>query len=979
MKTHNLLALPLLLLATGPAHAQTEIYSHEQGGGDALPGTVLSYHPAVSPVRKANTKVGSRADFTYSWKAGLAPPASQRAQIEAAIEYAHSLIGDTVYTDGPAIDVLYSWEDFVAVGLSARTLAVGGTAYYPGTDPATGEQVRIASPLNNHFANTDLDADHEITVRINNKLVQSGTWYLGTDGKPQLNQSDLVSTLMHELLHGLGFQSVYSYSSGVGKGWEPMPIWDAHVYDSSGDRPLDVQTNDTAALGSLLISGDSYFEGPNTTFRTETSGTRLAGYSTYLDFSHFSPLDYDQANPNSVIVPSRMRGTSMHEVGPAILGALEDLGWFLNPVVGIEDEVILNWYQAGSDPGLLNSGESRSFEAFYYDYEPFGATLKHRAVLRHAGGEYEFYTGQGDGIFDVTIPSNLPDYEWRRDDDGNIVGYLSAQLFDGAIGFDEQFRTLRVAYSPNTPFVQIEEDHGDSIQLGFSSARVGSYIIQCADVTTGSGCVSDLSFPMSVQGVTSLDVTGLDLTHEYEFYVAASNTSGQGGYRLADPYVPDAGLQNVALWLPFDEVTDGLSMDLKQIHTATVLGGSANQELGVDGNSVGLADGAYLEVQDDSSLHFGRNDFSISTWVRSSSTNAYQVLFWKRDNQGQGFYLMLISGTPYFSLSASGGASSFGSQNVADGEWHLVTVTVDRDRRDGGSLYVDGELNTTFNPTVAAGSLQGNSALQIGGIPNYTLDGSMDETLVFSRALSESDVAQLYEARHSGLDKNGFVEGSQILGHWTFDNGDGYDLSGNGLHTTITNGSLTADGKLSLTNGYAALLHPERLSPPEGGFSKLSIEATLSMSNPSQYYNVLFSHPGYTLAAHSFYGSSARTSFRMSGVRTEMALAGGRWGSGPNLWSNPVAEGQSYYWGWEMYAPTFWSQAETHHVRVDYTGSFVELSMDGQLLHQFELAQNDGVLPAATPAEDAYIGRFHNWTNYFLSAEIDEIKITGQP
>jgi len=83
------------------------------------------------------------------------------------------------------------------------------------------------------------------------------------------------------------------------------------------------------------------------------------------------------------------------------------------------------------------------------------------------------------------------------------------------------------------------------------------------------------------------------------------------------------------------------------------------------------------------------------------------------------------------------------SADVADGTWHHVAVTVDRDARDGGRLWVDGTIVLEFDPTIRNQSLDVSDPLWIGlrvatppaaGAAYFV--GEMDEIAIYSSALS---------------------------------------------------------------------------------------------------------------------------------------------------------------------------------------------------------------------------------------------------
>jgi hypothetical protein len=75
--------------------------------------------------------------------------------------------------------------------------------------------------LANALAGTDLDpTTADIETAFNSSLGQSGcvpgmSFYLGLDGNPGPGQLDMLTIVLHELAHGLGFQSLVDFTTGA--------------------------------------------------------------------------------------------------------------------------------------------------------------------------------------------------------------------------------------------------------------------------------------------------------------------------------------------------------------------------------------------------------------------------------------------------------------------------------------------------------------------------------------------------------------------------------------------------------------------------------------------------------------------------------------------------------------------------------------------------------------------------------------------
>ena len=108
--------------------------------------------------------------------------------------------------------------------------------------------------------NEDLQGD--ITLAVNSSI----NWYLGTDGKTPTQKYDLVTVILHEICHGLGFFDSFSSDGTLGSyGFSSEPlIYDTFVENFDGDRLTDTLkfSNYSTALESQLIGNQLYFNGP---------------------------------------------------------------------------------------------------------------------------------------------------------------------------------------------------------------------------------------------------------------------------------------------------------------------------------------------------------------------------------------------------------------------------------------------------------------------------------------------------------------------------------------------------------------------------------------------------------------------------------------------------------------------------------------------------------------------------------------------
>lgn len=230
-------------------------------------------------------------------------------------------------------------------------------------------------------------------------------------------------------------------------------------------------------------------------------------------------------------------------------------------------------------------------------------------------------------------------------------------------------------------------------------------------------------------------------------------------------------------WWSLDEAAGTTASEIIASHNGTHQGNPTPLPAGKVGGALqfdGVDD--FVTVPDANGLDFGAapgGDFTIDAWVRTTDASGVGVLVEKRSDPAtpRGYSFFLLNGNLGFQLGTgsgtnicssnpqTSGCTNYGSNAfVADGQWHFVAVTVDRDAADGGRWYVDGvEVGTRFDPTIRSASLANSGPLVLGrviagfiGAGSSFFDGALDEVEIFNRALTPAEILALYEADGTG-------------------------------------------------------------------------------------------------------------------------------------------------------------------------------------------------------------------------------------
>jgi arabinan endo-1,5-alpha-L-arabinosidase len=200
-------------------------------------------------------------------------------------------------------------------------------------------------------------------------------------------------------------------------------------------------------------------------------------------------------------------------------------------------------------------------------------------------------------------------------------------------------------------------------------------------------------------------------------------------------------------------------------HTATAVNGALlGEAYGKRDFGVSL-DGVddHLNIPDNNNLSFtdgGGNDlpFTFSAWVKPEAGMAFGTLIAKDQyisGWAQEYTLYLATNAAYMTLWSSDRAkeiTAIGSGIIPAGTWSHVAYTYNGNEATNGiSIYINGVLaNMTYSKTgTYTGMSNSSRSVQIGWRysalhDDIALKSAVDEVALWSRALSSSEVYQLY-------------------------------------------------------------------------------------------------------------------------------------------------------------------------------------------------------------------------------------------
>lgn len=303
--------------------------------------------------------------------------------VRNAFEYAVS-IWESVVSSSIPIYVEARWEK-----LGSTTLgSCGATSYHidfeGAPEPDTWYPVALAEKI------TGREISGAGVPDMVASFNSSQPWYTGTDLNTPYDRYDFVSTVLHEIAHGLGFVGFFeadlsARTGSFGYGDMLPAAFDRKVEDAEGRLLTNGSTygNPSAALYYSFVSNHLYARSPAALLFDDGQKPRLYAPQTFKEGSsiyHLNDQSYPYGTINALMTSSAGRGEAIHSPGPLTTGILADLGWTHlwirhTPLKDREETSAPLVFEASveSEAGLTDS-----LLTLLYSYDGFGS---HRDTL----------------------------------------------------------------------------------------------------------------------------------------------------------------------------------------------------------------------------------------------------------------------------------------------------------------------------------------------------------------------------------------------------------------------------------------------------------------------------------------------------------------------------------------------------------------------------------------------------------------------
>jgi len=254
---------------------------------------------------------------------------------KTAFDYAVSIWSTHLESSVP-IRIRANWT-----ALGDRTLGSAGptllfTLSGDGVEPNTFYTIAQASAMTGDDLVSQNSVDFDIRVNMNCDWTQ---WYFGLDANPGINRIDMVTVLLHEIGHGIGFVgSMFGDNDTQSANWgistPPLPIiYDQFALDGDFQNLIDDASyvNGSSLLYQAVTGqlGGVFFDGPESEFSIDNRRVKLYAPNPFRAGSSYSHLDQDTfgQSENALMRPRLDFQFAVHTPGPLFCAMLEDMGW----------------------------------------------------------------------------------------------------------------------------------------------------------------------------------------------------------------------------------------------------------------------------------------------------------------------------------------------------------------------------------------------------------------------------------------------------------------------------------------------------------------------------------------------------------------------------------------------------------------------------------------------------------------------------
>ena len=263
-----------------------------------------------------------------------------------------------------------------------------------------------------------------------------------------------------------------------------------------------------------------------------------------------------------------------------------------------------------------------------------------------------------------------------------------------------------------------------------------------------------------------------ELMPQKNFYVGAIDFSDEGikhfwsgeidNVRVYDTVISKSQIDseydstNLILYHDFDDINSNDQVvdksNFKNYNHDGDVYNAVEEDDSMDGDAIRFdGDNDYIEIPDTNRLDLPSGSFTISLWVKQTgnSNSSEQILLDKRnpDDRNTSHYQLAIESDRKISFTSRCNMTTVteSENTVSANSWHHIAIVRETNRN---KIYLDGVLDETGSVN-GCSDFSNSESLMVAGPSdldddNY-FEGILDEFKMYSRALSSSEIEDVYE------------------------------------------------------------------------------------------------------------------------------------------------------------------------------------------------------------------------------------------
>lgn len=245
---------------------------------------------------------------------------------QTAIAAAYTLLG-SFFNLNVQIFVSIQWTDLSFIPGLLGNSAPAAICAHP--DSTNFQYVLIPSALYSVLTSAEgCPGSGSIHVHMSLNSHPPAPWYVGSDGNVPVGFIDLITVVMHETIHGLGFFSGVSNGNGAYPHAPYGIFYDWYMLHGHDGWPntFDQQVSSPCVEDTSILTGGAL------TYHASSGSSSVANFNIYSPNPFQTGSSLSHVNPsgdtsNSLMFPSLGAGTARHDLGGNVWSVLSTFGY----------------------------------------------------------------------------------------------------------------------------------------------------------------------------------------------------------------------------------------------------------------------------------------------------------------------------------------------------------------------------------------------------------------------------------------------------------------------------------------------------------------------------------------------------------------------------------------------------------------------------------------------------------------------------